>query len=71
MRSMTPNAIVSPHAAEIERLAGIAVQQIPQTFRDHLGDVVFRVEEFADRDMLAAVGLENPWAVDRRRKGIP
>ncbi len=51
----------SPDAATIERLAQDAVTRLPAPFRDHLVDVVFRVQDFADSDMLCAVGLENPW----------
>ena len=32
-------------------------------FRDHLGDVVFRVQDFADDEMLRAVGQTSPWAL--------
>jgi predicted Zn-dependent protease with MMP-like domain len=51
----------TPDAAVIERLAHAAVGQLPDAFRTHLADVVFRVQDFADADMLQAVGLANPW----------
>jgi predicted Zn-dependent protease with MMP-like domain len=51
----------TPDPATIERLAHKAVKQLPAEFRDHLADVVFRVEDFADKEMLQAVGLANPW----------
>jgi predicted Zn-dependent protease with MMP-like domain len=51
----------TPDAATIERLAHAAVAGLPAAFRDHLTDVVFRVQDFADADMLQAVGLSNPW----------
>ena len=60
---MDLNDIHSPDEGAIELLANAAVKQIPQTYRDHLGDVVFRVQNFADREMLASVGIENPWAL--------
>ena len=63
MRTMTP---IDPHSTDaetVERLAHDAVTQIPQTFRDHLGDVVFRVQDFADSGMLTSVGLDNRWAL--------
>lgn len=53
----------TPDAATLERLAHKAVKQLPAVFRDHLGDVVFRVQDFADADMLHAVGLTSPWAL--------
>jgi predicted Zn-dependent protease with MMP-like domain len=51
----------TPDAATIERLAQAAVEQLPPAFRDHLVDVVFRVQDFADPEMLQAVNLTNPW----------
>lgn len=50
-----------PDAATIERLAHEAVTRLPAAFRDHLVDVVFRVQDFADDQMLHAVGLTNAW----------
>ncbi|MDP9057626.1 MAG: metallopeptidase family protein [Pseudomonadota bacterium] len=51
----------SPDAATIERLAHAAVTRLPPAFRDHLVDVVFRVQDFADDQMLRSVGLVNAW----------
>lgn len=58
---MPANMDQIPDAATIERLAYDAVTQLPDAFRDHLADVVFRVQDFADGEMLRAVGLVNPW----------
>ena len=59
-----PHRIVHvPDAAMIEHLAHRALAQLPEVFRAHLGDVVFRVADFADSEMLAAVGLRDPWAL--------
>jgi predicted Zn-dependent protease with MMP-like domain len=33
---------------------------LPAAFRAHLGDVVLLVEEFADEETLAALGIEHP-----------
>ena len=51
----------APGAAEIERLADEAVQRLPAPFREHLKDVVFRVEDFADEQILAEMGIEDPF----------
>ena len=40
-------------------------------FRDHLGDVVFRVQDFADDEMLRAVGQTSPWALLGLYHGLP
>lgn len=58
---MVADICPAPDAATIERLAHEAVTRLPGVFRDQLVDVVFRVSEFADADMLRAVGLENAW----------
>jgi predicted Zn-dependent protease with MMP-like domain len=51
----------APSAADFERLADEAVQRLPAPFREHLKDVVFRVEEFADDEILAEMGIEDPF----------
>jgi len=53
----------TPDAGTVERLAHKAVQLLPSVFRDHLGDVVFRVQDFAESEMLHAVGQSNPWSL--------
>ena len=60
-----------PDAAVIERLAHEAVRQLPRQFRDHLGDVVIKVEEFADREALHSVGLDDPWRLIGLYHGRP
>lgn len=60
-----------PDAATIERLAHVAVRQLPRMFRDHLADVVVRVEEFADSEALGAVGLNDPWDLVGLYQGRP
>lgn len=51
----------APDASTIERLAHKAVTRLPRMFRDHLVDVRFCVQDFADTEMLHAVGLSDPW----------
>ncbi|HZU62341.1 MAG TPA: metallopeptidase family protein [Novosphingobium sp.] len=60
---MTSRIIHTPDATALERLAHKAVKALPAVFRDHLGDVVFRVQDFAESAMLQAVGLSDPWAL--------
>jgi predicted Zn-dependent protease with MMP-like domain len=61
----------SPDAVLIERLAEAALQRLPQPFREHLGDVVIRVEEFADRETLAALDMDDPWELTGLYHGRP
>lgn len=60
---MSENPTQLPDAATLERAAHRAADQLPQVFRDHLGDVVFRVQDFADAEMLQAVNLTDPWTL--------
>ncbi|WP_267434878.1 metallopeptidase family protein [Sphingomonas sp. GM_Shp_1] len=50
----------APGADVIEAIARAAIARLPDEFRAHLGDVVLIVEEFADDETLAALGLEHP-----------
>ncbi|OWK29640.1 possibl zinc metallo-peptidase [Sphingomonas mucosissima] len=49
-----------PSLAAIERHARQVIQRLPDAFRAHLGNVVLLVEEEADAETLASVGLEHP-----------
>ena len=51
----------APDAAEIERLADEAIARLPAHFRTHLGNVVLRVEEFADAEVLKDLGIDDPF----------
>ena len=53
----------APDAAEIERLAEAAIARLPEMFRVQLKDVVLRVDEFADDEVLEAFGIEDPFEI--------
>lgn len=48
-----------PDAAEIERLAEAAIAAMPEQFRRHLANVVLRVDDFADEEVLRELGLDD------------
>ncbi len=50
----------APDADTFEAVARAAIGKLPAEFRAHLGDVVFQVEEEADAETLARLGLEHP-----------
>lgn len=50
----------APDADAIERVARMTIAKLPAQFAAHLGDVVLIVEEDADDETLAALGLEHP-----------
>jgi predicted Zn-dependent protease with MMP-like domain len=61
----------APDADAIEALARAALARLPQLFRDHLGDVVLRIDEFADDETLNALGLEDPFQLSGLYRGRP
>jgi predicted Zn-dependent protease with MMP-like domain len=60
-----------PDAALIERLAAQAFDRLPAPFRQHLADVVIRVEEFAERETLDALGIDDRWDLTGLYQGRP
>lgn len=52
---------LAPDAAAIERLAEAAIARLPAAFRAHLTDVVLRIDDFADDELLDALGIEDPF----------
>jgi predicted Zn-dependent protease with MMP-like domain len=50
----------APGADAIEAIARATIERLPAAFRAHLGDVVLFVEEVADDETLAALGLDHP-----------
>lgn len=59
-----------PDNSTFERLARASVENLPAPFRAELGDVVFKVEEFATREQLASVGLDDPWELSGLYHGV-
>ena len=51
----------APDAAEIESIAARAYASIPAELRDHVKDVVIRIEEYPDEQTLADLGIESPY----------
>lgn len=65
------NLMHQPGAEEFERLANEAVARLPEVFRQYVENVVFRVEEFASEEDLAAVGLTDRWDLSGLYHGQP
>jgi len=51
----------APDAAAIERLAEAAIARLPELFRRHLANVVLRIDDFADDEVLEQLGIEDPF----------
>jgi predicted Zn-dependent protease with MMP-like domain len=54
-----------------EALAVKAFRRIPAPFAQHLDGITIRVEEFADAETLAGVGLDDPWHLTGLYHGRP
>jgi predicted Zn-dependent protease with MMP-like domain len=61
----------APSADDIEAMARRAMAALPAMFRAELGDVVLRVEEYADDETLAALGIEHPLDLSGLYQGRP
>ena len=68
---MTRTIGLAPSADEIEALARAALARLPARFAEHLGDVLLRVEEFADEALLAELGIEDPFDLTGVYEGLP
>ncbi len=61
----------APDAAVFEALAVAALNRLPQPFAQHLADIVIRIEEFADIETLADLGIESEWDLTGLYQGRP
>ena len=62
---------LAPSLDEIEALARMALARLPEAFRVHLGEVLVRVEDFADAETLAALGIDDPFDLTGLYEGVP
>lgn len=68
---MSERQTLAPDAGMIERLADAAIRRLPEAFRVYLDGVVFRVEDFADEEVLKDLGIENPFDLTGLYSGRP
>jgi len=66
-----PTETFAPTADRIEAIARAAIARLPDPFRIHLGDVVLRVEEFAEDAVLDEMGIEDPFDLSGLYTGRP
>ena len=58
-------------ADEIDAFARAALARLPAQFAEHLGEVVLLVEEFADEELLAEMGFDDPFELTGVYEGTP
>ena len=63
--------LTAPDVATIEVYARAALAALPEPFARHLGTVVLLVEELADEETLAALGIEDPFELTGLYHGRP
>lgn len=61
----------SPSPIDFERVARAVLMRLPEEFREKLGDVVLRIDEFASADQLASVSIDNRWNLTGLYEGTP
>ena len=62
---------LAPSLLEIEALARAALARLPEPFAAHLGDVLLVVEDFADAETLAAMGMADAFELTGLYEGVP
>jgi predicted Zn-dependent protease with MMP-like domain len=62
---------LAPTLLEIELLARAALARLPEPFAVHLEGVRLEVEEFADDETLAALGIADPFELSGIYEGWP
>lgn len=60
---MSSDPTFAPDLDRIEVLARIAIERLPDLFRLHLRDIVLRVEDFPDAEVMTEMGLETPFEI--------
>ena len=63
-------ARLPPSPADIEALAKRALTELPSIFKDQLGPVVIRVDEFPDAETEAAMRLDSPFDLLGLYRGV-
>ena len=53
----------APTLDDIEILARDVFDRLPNEFRERCGEILFRVEDFPDDDVIAEMGLETPYDI--------
>ena len=60
-----------PTLDEMEDLARAALTLLPELFATHLNDVLLQVEDVADEELLAELGIEHPLDLTGVYEGVP
>lgn len=61
----------APDADALFAMAEVALETMPDVFKPHIRGVVIAVEEFADDDVLASLGIDHPYELTGLYEGRP
>ncbi len=61
---------LAPSLDDFAQLARAAFNALPSEFRRAAGDVVFRIDDFADRETLSAMEIEDPFELSGLYHGV-
>ncbi|KLI62925.1 metallopeptidase family protein [Aurantiacibacter marinus] len=62
---------LAPSAEEMAAMARAALDRLPPAFAEQMGEIVLLVEEWPDAEILADLGLENPFELTGVYEGLP
>jgi predicted Zn-dependent protease with MMP-like domain len=65
------NYTTAPTSADLADLADRALAELPAALARHVRGVSIQIEETADDETLAELGLESPWELSGLYHGIP
>ena len=68
--TQTWNDQSAPSLDDFARLAEAAFAALPPVFRQAAGDVVIRIDDFADEETLAALEIEDPFELSGLYHGV-
>ena len=68
---MTRRFDIAPTAAEMEAIARAQMESLGEPFASHLSHVVLMVDEVAEEELLAELGIEHPLDLTGVYEGIP
>lgn len=69
--SAEPSAgLTAPSIADFERLAALSFKRLPAQFRNLCKDIVFRIEELPDDDVVRELGAQSPFDIMGLFQGI-
>lgn len=61
---------IAPSLDDLERIARAAWEALPDEFRALAGDALIRIEDFADEETLAELGIEDPFELSGLYVGV-